>query len=66
MYHYQYVEERDKAARSFNAGDCMKAEQEMFEAIKAASGEKAVLSGDKNALKDLAEGYMLLGHIYSD
>ena len=64
--HYLYQDKRNDAGYSLQEADCVKAENEMLEAVKIAKTIQDKLPEVKTAGSDLAEAYKLLGHIYSD
>lgn len=63
--YYQYLEHRNAAGRALGEGDCPTAEQEMKEAIEAATFIKELVPDEVDADITLSEGYMLLGRVYN-
>lgn len=61
---YLYLEHRNAAGQALTEGDCATAEQEMREAIEAATHIKELVPDEVQADVTLSEAYKLLGHVY--
>ena len=63
--YYLYLEHRNAARRALAEANCATAEQEMGEAIEAATFIKEIVPDEADADGLLSEGYKLLGYVYA-